>query len=122
MIQISIVLSNTIQVAKEKNSLAGIASYFINVPVRVANEIGKTLEEQLPKGLIPHGVQVVVCSRSSVEGGEAKVTLTIEVQNALELVERRIMDQLPGELQEVLKKEGIQARITPDSGVHTVTS
>jgi hypothetical protein len=115
MIQISIVLSNTIQVAKEKNSLAGIASYFINVPVRVANEIGKTLEEQLPKGLIPYGVQAVVCSRSSVEDGEAKVTLTIEVQNALELVERRIIDQLPDELQEVLKKEGIQARITPDN-------
>ena len=115
MIQISIVLSNTIQVAKEKNSLAGIASYFINVPVRVANEIGKTLEEQLPKGLISRGVLAVVCCRSSVEDGEAKVTLTIEVQNALELVERRIIDQLPGELQEVLKKEGIQARITPDN-------
>jgi hypothetical protein len=115
MIQISIVLSNTMQVAKEKNSLAGIASYFIEVPVRVANEIGKALEEQLPKGLIPHGIQAVVRSHSSVEDGEAKVTLIIEVQNALELVERRILDQLPGELREVLKKEGIQARITPDN-------
>lgn len=113
MIQISIVLSNTMQVAQEKNSLASIANYFIDVPVRVANEIGKTLEEQLPKGLISHGVLAVVCCRSSVENGEAKVTLTIEVQNALELIERGIIDQLPGELQEALKKEGIQARIVP---------
>jgi hypothetical protein len=115
MIQISIVLSNTMQIAKKKNSLAGIASYFINVPARVANEIGKTLEEALPKGLIPHGVQAVVCSHSNVENGEAKITLSIEVQNALELVEKRIIDQLPGELQEVLKKEGIQAQVTPDN-------
>ena len=115
MIQISIVLSNTMQIAKEKNSLAGIVSYFIDVPARVANEIGKTLEEELPKGLIPYGVQAVVCSHSHVENGEAKITLTIDVQNALELVEKRIIDQLPGELQGVLKKEGIQAQVTPDN-------
>jgi hypothetical protein len=115
MIQVSIVLSNTMQIAKEKNRLAGIASYFIDVPARVANEIGKTLEEELPRGLILHGVQAVVCSHSSVENGEAKVTLTLEVQNALELVERKIIDQLPGELQEALKKERIQARVTPDN-------
>jgi hypothetical protein len=115
MIQISIVLSNTMQIAKKKNRLAGIASYFIDVPARVANEIGKTLAEELPKGLIPHGVQAVVCSHSNVENGEAQITLTINVQNALELVEKRIIDQLPGELQEVLKREGIQAQVTPDN-------
>jgi hypothetical protein len=115
MIQISIVLSNTMQVAKGKNRLAGIASYFVDVPARVANEIGKTLEEELPKGLTPYGVQAIVCSHSNVENGEAKITLSIEVQNALELVEKEIITQLPGELQEVLKREGIQARVTPDN-------
>ena len=115
MIQISIVLSNTMQLAKKKNSLAGIASYFIDVPARVAKEIGKALAEELPKGLRHHGVQAVVCSHANVENGEAKITLTIDAQNALELVEKRIIDQLPSELQEVLEKEGIQAQVTPDN-------
>jgi hypothetical protein len=116
MVQITMKLSNTMEVAKTQSALASMASYFIDIPARVAEEIGKKLEEELPKALIPRGVRAIVRSCPGVEDGEASVTLTIEVQNALELVEQQILEHLPGELQKALKQEGIEARITQDNG------
>lgn len=111
MIKGEVAVSNTIQAAKKSNFLAGIASYFVNVPEKVASGLSEKMEADIAKALTAQGIRAVVQCVPSLKDEEAQVELSIEIHNALEVIEKKIMEVLSDELQQALTARGVRATI-----------
>ncbi len=118
MINITLSIHNPIELAeREKGAwLVKIGQWLgEDIPAQVYQAVGEQLSGAIRQSLAEKGLlaDVAYQLRQDGESSPESLTLTIELRNALEFLERQIITQLTEELPQQLQAHGVQATLWP---------